>query len=184
MRSSVCLRKKKHLNFNSICCCCCCQCPTLNAYWIFHTTTESGRRREAEAVAEGESRTLITTCMHAHTPVAAHTHIHRDTFNSCPCKGVQPAAASQFGVLTALWLRNVKPPCWMLLFLFFLFCLLLLVLLCFFFFAVQPSQRFSTLVSWTGWMHFAALPAWQPPTCGGGPAYRPQPSRLYLLSFN
>lgn len=182
MRSSVCFRGKK----NTLILIVFVVAVVVSARLWMHIeffTQQQRVEKKREAEAEGESRTLITTCMHAHTPVAAHTHIHRDTFTSCPCKGVQPAAASQFGVLTALWLRNVKPPCWMLLFLFFLFCLLL-VLLCFFFFAVQPSQRFSTLVSWTGWMHFAALPAWQPPTCGGGPACRPQPSRLYLLSFN
>lgn len=27
------------------------------------------------------SRTLITTCMHAHTPIAAHTHTHTHTQN-------------------------------------------------------------------------------------------------------
>lgn len=41
--------------------------------WMHIEFFAEQQQKEGGRGEEGESRTLITTCMHAHTPIAAHT---------------------------------------------------------------------------------------------------------------
>lgn len=136
-------------------------------------------------MTEGESRTLITTCMHAHTPVAAHTHTYTETHSPpAPARGYsqQQHPSLVFSLLYDCATSNHPAGCCC----SCSSCSACCCWFCYVFFSLLFSlvKGFQPLSAGLGECTLRLCQPGNPQLDDGGPACRPQPSRLYLLSFN